>query len=94
LYAITDKGSSAIGPALTGFIISTTGNIRFAFMIVVVMFVGAIFVLRKLDLTRGKIEAEEVGPIAATTLEEDQPDDTVEGIVAVPEALRGKEDPE
>jgi hypothetical protein len=63
-------------------------------MIVVVMFVGAIFVLRKLDLTRGKMDAEEVGPIAATTLGEEEPDDAVEGIVAVPEALRTKEDPE
>ena len=34
------------------------------------MFVSAILVLRHLDLTRGKIEAEEVGPISPATLEE------------------------
>jgi UMF1 family MFS transporter len=89
LYAITDKGSSAIGPALTGLIISLTGNIRLAFMLVVVMFVSAILVLRKLDLTRGKLEAEEVGPIVPVTLEETEED---EQVGPMPEELSGKED--
>lgn len=88
MYAITDKGSSAIGPALTGLIISLTGSIRLAFMLVVIMFVCAIFVLRKLDLTRGKLDAEEVGPISPTTLEEEAGD---EDIGSVPDELRGKE---
>jgi MFS transporter, UMF1 family len=90
LYAITDKGSSAIGPALTGLIISLTGNIRLAFMLVVVMFISAIFVLRRLDLTRGKFDAEEVGPIAPTILEEETEDEAAVG--PVPDDLRQKED--
>jgi hypothetical protein len=90
LYAITDKGSSAIGPALTGLIISLTGNIRLAFMLVVVMFISAILVLRRLDLTRGKLDAEEVGPIAPTILEEENEDEAVVG--PGPDDLRQKED--
>ena len=89
MYAITDKGSSAIGPALTGLIISITGNIRLAFMLVVILFISAIFVLRRLDLTKGKLDAEEVGPISPVTLEED-PDE--EPVGPLPDELRGKED--
>jgi UMF1 family MFS transporter len=81
LYAITDKGSSAIGPALTGLIISITGNIRLAFMLVVVMFVSAILVLRHLDLTRGKLEAEEVSPISPVILvTEEEEEDVLAGV--------------
>jgi hypothetical protein len=39
-------------------------------MLVVIMFVSAIFVLRRLDLGRGKIDAEEIGPISPATLED------------------------
>lgn len=59
-------------------------------MLVVVMFICAIFVLRKLDLTKGKLDAEEVGPIAPATLEEEEPE--AEDIGPVPDELRGKED--
>ena len=58
-------------------------------MLVVVMFVCAILVLRKLDLTRGKLDADEVGPIAPATLEEEPYEEAV-GIA--PDELRGKED--
>lgn len=88
MYAITDKGSSAIGPALTGLIITLTGSIRLAFMLVVVMFVSAIFVIQKLDLARGKLEADEVGPIAPATLEEPEE----EAVGPAPDELIGKED--
>jgi len=36
------------------------------------MFISAIFVLRRLDLARGKLEAEEVTPPSPVTLEEDE----------------------
>ena len=61
-------------------------------MLVVVMFIFAIFVLRKLDLTRGKLDAEEVGPIAPATLEEETEDEGEDAIGPVPDELRGKED--
>jgi hypothetical protein len=60
-------------------------------MLVVVMFICAIYVLRKLDLTRGKLDAEEVGPISPTTLEEETEGDE-EVLGSVPDELRGKED--
>jgi len=56
-------------------------------MLVVVMFVSAILVLRRLDLTRGKIDADEVGPISPATLEE-IPEESEE---SVPD-FRAKED--
>jgi Vacuole effluxer Atg22 like len=93
LYAITDKSSSAIGPALTGLIISLTGNIRLAFMLVCIMFVCAILVLRHLNLIKGKLDAEEVGPVTTALLEEPiLEEEEVAGVGAVPEELRGKED--
>jgi hypothetical protein len=74
---------------LTGLIISLTGNIRLAFMLVCIMFISAIFVLRKLDLTRGKLEAEEATPIVPVALEETEEEENVLG--ALPGDL-GKED--
>jgi hypothetical protein len=61
-----------------------------AFLFVVVMFVGAILVLRTLDLTRGKLDAEEVLPISPVTLVEEPEDEARLG--TVPEDLIGKED--
>ena len=57
-------------------------------MLVCVMFISAIFVLRKLDLTRGKLEAEEATPIVPVTLEEAEEE---EDVGALPGDL-GKED--
>jgi Vacuole effluxer Atg22 like len=74
---------------LTGLIISVTGNIRLAFMFVVVMFIGAILVLRTLDLTRGKMDAEEVGPISPVTLVEETEEETAGSL---PDDLNAKED--
>jgi hypothetical protein len=74
---------------LTGLIISVTGNIRLAFMLVVGMFICAILVLRTLNLTKGKLDAEESAPIAPVTLAEDPGDEPVQRL---PDELRGKED--
>jgi hypothetical protein len=51
-------------------------------MLVVVMFVSAILVLRHLDLTRGKLEAEEVSPISPVILvtEEEEEEDVLAGV--------------
>ena len=58
-------------------------------MLVVVMFISAIFVLRKLDLTRGKLDAEEASPPSPATLEEETGEAEGRGS---PEDLGGKED--
>jgi hypothetical protein len=46
------------------------------------MFVSAILVLRHLDLTRGKLEAEEVSPISPVILvtEEEEEEDVLAGV--------------
>ncbi|KKF92582.1 Autophagy-related protein 22 [Ceratocystis platani] len=58
LYAITDKGSSVFGPAIVGFIIDRSGDIRPAFWFLAAM-VGLPAVFMSLvDITRGKHEGE------------------------------------
>lgn len=64
-------------------------------MLVVVMFVCAIFVIQHLNLTRGKLEAEEAGkinPVSPVSLveETEEGDETVVG--PIPDELRVKED--
>ena len=39
LYEITDKGSSWLGPAVVGLLYATTGNMRHAFVFLLVMVV-------------------------------------------------------
>jgi len=62
-------------------------------MLVVVMFVCAILVIRHLDLTRGKLEAEEAGTISPVTLVEETEEEE-ETVGPVPDELRAKEDGE
>ena len=52
------------------------------------MFISTIFVLRKLDLTRGRLEAEEAAPIVPVTLEKAEEE---EDVGTIPGDL-GKED--
>ncbi|KAL5627628.1 hypothetical protein BROUX41_003781 [Berkeleyomyces rouxiae] len=58
LYAITDKGSSVFGPAIVGYIIDRSGDIRPAFWFLAAM-VGlpAVFI-SMVDIGRGKHEGE------------------------------------
>jgi hypothetical protein len=60
-------------------------------MLVVVMFVCAILVIRNLDLTRGKLEAEEAGTISPVRLVEETEVEE-EAVGPVPDELRAKED--
>ncbi|KAL1893843.1 Autophagy protein 22 [Ceratocystis pirilliformis] len=58
LYAITDKGSSVFGPAIVGFIIDRSGDIRPAFWFLAAM-VGLPAVFMSLvDIARGKHEGK------------------------------------
>lgn len=57
LYAVTDKGSSVVGPAVVGAITDATGNIRYAFYFPASMLLLAFFILRKVDTERGRINA-------------------------------------
>jgi len=57
LYAVTDKGSSAIGPALVGWIVDRAGTIRpaFIFLAVLVLLPGPLLWI--LDVERGREDA-------------------------------------
>ncbi|KAF2674265.1 autophagy-related protein 22-1 [Microthyrium microscopicum] len=60
LYAVTDKGSSVIGPAIVGRIIDATGSVRmgFWFLAVVMILPAPLFWL--VDVEKGRIEGIEM----------------------------------
>lgn len=57
LYAITDKGSSAVGPAIVGLIVDATGTIRPAFGFLAVLIALPIPLIIMIDAEKGKIDA-------------------------------------
>jgi UMF1 family MFS transporter len=58
LYAVTDKGSSAVGPALVGYIVDHTGGIRPAFFFLVVLCVLPAPLLWALNVEKGREDAK------------------------------------
>jgi UMF1 family MFS transporter len=58
LYAVTDKGSSAVGPAVVGIITDLTHEIRWAFAFLGIMIAGSIPLMARVDVIRGKWDAE------------------------------------
>lgn len=57
LFAITDKGSSAIGPAVVGRIVDATGHIRPAFWFLATVIALPIPLLWQIDVVAGQIDA-------------------------------------
>lgn len=57
LYAVTDKGSSAFGPALVGWIVDHAGSIRPAFFFLAVLVVLPAPLLWWLDVEKGRDDA-------------------------------------
>lgn len=57
LYAITDKGSSAFGPAIVGRLIDTTGEIRVAFVFLAVLVLLPVPLIWSIDADGGKEDA-------------------------------------
>ncbi|KAH7380510.1 autophagy-related protein 22-1 [Phaeosphaeria sp. MPI-PUGE-AT-0046c] len=57
LYAVTDKGSSAVGPALVGWIVDNAGSIRPAFIFLAVMVISPSPLLWWLDVEQGREDA-------------------------------------
>ncbi|KAJ4351644.1 Autophagy protein 22 [Didymosphaeria variabile] len=57
LYAVTDKGSSAVGPALVGWIVNRAGTIRPAFIFLAILVVLPGPLLWWLDVEKGREEA-------------------------------------
>jgi len=58
LYAITDKGSSAVGPAVVGIIVDRVGSIRPAFAFLAVLIALPIPLLLVLDSEKGREDAK------------------------------------
>jgi UMF1 family MFS transporter len=57
LYAITDKGSSAVGPAIVGLIVDATGTIRPAFFFLAVLIALPLPLIWMVDVEKGKEDA-------------------------------------
>ncbi|KAL5426475.1 hypothetical protein PMIN04_001959 [Paraphaeosphaeria minitans] len=57
LYAVTDKGSSAVGPALVGWIVNRTGTIRPAFIFLAVLVILPSPLLWWLNVEKGRDDA-------------------------------------
>lgn len=60
LYAVTDKGSSAFGPVLVGWIVDHVGSIRPAFVFLACLVVLPAPLLWWLDVERGREDAREM----------------------------------
>ena len=57
LYAITDKGSSAVGPAIVGAIVDRVGTIRPAFGFLAVLIALPIPLVYLIDVRKGRTDA-------------------------------------
>jgi UMF1 family MFS transporter len=57
LYAITDKGSSAVGPAVVGMIVDRTGSIRPAFVFLTVLIALPAPLVWMVDAKKGQVDA-------------------------------------
>ncbi|CAG8972465.1 hypothetical protein HYALB_00001154 [Hymenoscyphus albidus] len=58
LYAVTDKGSSAIGPAVVGVIVDRTGTIRGAFVFLAILVLLPAPLVWAIDVEKGVEDAE------------------------------------
>ncbi|KAK9325687.1 autophagy-related protein 22-like protein [Lipomyces orientalis] len=61
LYAVTDKGSSIIGPTITAMITDRTHNIRYTFYFLFILLVMSMPIFYCLDVERGKRDAQRFG---------------------------------
>ena len=57
LYAVTDKGSSAIGPAIVGWIVDVAGTIRPAFAFLAILIALPIPLIYIIDTEKGRADA-------------------------------------
>lgn len=65
LFSVTDKGSSVIGPAITGLITDKTHNIRYTFYFLFAMMILPIAIYSCLNLERGRQEANSLEQVEA-----------------------------
>lgn len=67
LYAITDKGSSAVGPAIVGVIVDRTGHIRPAFIFLVILVALPGPLIWMVDVKKGQEDAVRMAGILKKT---------------------------
>lgn len=60
LYAVTDKGSSVVGPTIVGMITDATGEIRPGFLFLAFLVALPLWPLAYVDIPRGKRQAKEL----------------------------------
>ncbi|KAK9362494.1 autophagy-related protein 22-like protein [Lipomyces starkeyi] len=61
LYAVTDKGSSIIGPTITAMITDRTHNIRYTFYFLFILLLISMPIFYSLDVERGMRDAQRFG---------------------------------
>lgn len=80
LYAITDKGSSAVGPAIVGMIVDATGTIRPGFLFLVVLIALPAPMIWMLDAEKGQADAVRMASVLKKGGGEEELDDGVEAL--------------
>jgi UMF1 family MFS transporter len=78
LYAITDKGSSAVGPAVVGKIVDVTGHIRPAFMFLAVLIALPVPLIWLVDVEKGQVDALRMADVLKKTGSDDELDGRID----------------
>ena len=72
LFAITDKGSSAVGPAIVGVIVDATGTIRPAFFFLAVLIAVPAPLIWIVDVEKGQADAVRLAGVMKKSRDDDQ----------------------
>jgi UMF1 family MFS transporter len=80
LFAITDKGSSAVGPAIVGAIVDATGTIRPAFFFLAVLIAVPAPLIWMVDVEQGQVDAVRLAGIMKKSVGDDEIDGSDEGL--------------
>ncbi|PMD47872.1 hypothetical protein L207DRAFT_449841 [Hyaloscypha variabilis F] len=92
LFAITDKGSSAVGPAIVGAIVDATGTIRPAFFFLAVLIAVPAPLIWMVDVEQGQADAVRLAGVMKKNRGEDEIDDSIDGENQEAEGLMGNHD--
>jgi UMF1 family MFS transporter len=79
LYAITDKGSSAVGPAIVGLIVDATGTIRPAFLFLAILIALPIPLILMVSAEKGQEDALRMAGAIKKTGDNEDLDELVDG---------------
>lgn len=87
LYAITDKGSSAVGPAVVGVIVDKTGSIRPAFVFLAILIALPVPLIWMVNVKKGQEDAMRMAGLIGKTRDVDMEDDDMRNDVHESEGL-------